>query len=348
MNTGQIKALKNVLPRNHQGKLLLALGLVLFCLLNLLFAPVAYGAPSAQVTLPLKQTFISRGSTTPISTIFSYSLTPKDASSPLPPNRTTFSVDGSTETLLGPFDFTKVGIFNYELRCITGSGQNFIYDKEVYDIMIVVKNDMTALLIIENSAGEKVSQMNFTQIYQVFSSDPAVMVDPPVVKTVTGTPLQKGTFLFRLKAENISNPMPEGSSQGAKTIQIIGAGQKDFGTWSYHFDGVYRYTVFEINRGEPGYTYDAELYTITDEVKDIGGRLIVSRSVTDRAGKEVSLPLSMPFVNNYSGIRSGLPRTGDFRNPLFLIAVLLFVSWLLFLFLLWRRDRKRDQAQAAE
>lgn len=97
--------------------------------------------------------------------------------------------------------------------------------------------------------------------------------DPPVKKTISGTPSEDGTFTFKLEAENKSNPMPDGSNDGVKLMTIMGAGEEDFGTWSYTEFGSYHYTVSEANNDESGYTYDTTVYTITDIVTDVGGQL---------------------------------------------------------------------------
>ncbi|MCL2654493.1 MAG: hypothetical protein FWD65_02170 [Coriobacteriia bacterium] len=363
MNTGQILIHRNVTRKTHRSKRLFALtlasGLALLCALCLclLLSSVAYGAGPAQVTLPVKQTFTSHGSSNPASDVFSYRLVAQGAA-PLPDGSATgswsFTLQGTREVQVGPLTFNSTGIYSYELSCTDDSDVNITGDTEVYRLTVYVKSDLTTLIIIRNNAGEKVSQMSFDQSYRVLPSDSRVMVDPPVVKTVTGNPTQKGRFGFILKAEDPSYPMPAGSDGGAKTIWIMGAGQKDFGVWSYSSDGTYHYTIAELDTSLKNYTYDTEVYTITDVVTDRAGRLVVDRRVTDRSGKQVSLPYSLSFVNRYEGARktilggtkdsSHLPKTGDLVHPAFWLAALLLISSVFIALWRYRTSAKAQQA----
>jgi pilin isopeptide linkage protein len=147
-------------------------------------------------------------------------------------------------------------------------------------------------------------------------SDPLLMVDPPLKKTVSGSPDHDSTFTFKLEASDSSQPMPSGSLNGVKTITITGSGEGEFGTWSYEREGAYYYTVTEVNTGEAGYAYDPAVYTITDMVKGEDGTLVVSRTVTNATNKTVS---SFTFINRYG---SDGPKTGDDMVTIFYIVLL--------------------------
>jgi len=168
------------------------------------------------------------------------------------------------------------------------------------------------------------------------------MVDPPVVKIVRGTPNTASTLTFQLVAEYGKNPMPAGSINGIKTLTIIGAGQGEFGTWRYTRAGTFRYAASEVNTGIDGYAYDTAVYTITDEVVPIDGRLVVKRDVVGHMGEQVS---SLTFVNTYtrgSGSspserpESGKPswpgsgpKTGDLSRPLLWVGLIVMSGTLL-------------------
>jgi pilin isopeptide linkage protein len=137
------------------------------------------------------------------------------------------------------------------------------------------------------------------------------MVDPPVVKTVSGDPAKASTFTFRLTADKPTNPMPAGSKDGVKDLQITGSGKGEFGTWSYTAEGTYYYTVSEVNTGEKGYTYDTTVYTITDAVKAVDGQLVVTRVVTNGANKQVT---SLSFINTYTSGDGGNSDNGGNSN----------------------------------
>jgi len=295
--------------------------LLLACLAGLL-APAAHAA-AGQATLTVKQTFTQIGASLPPSAAFSYRLTPKQASNPMPagsgPDGCAFTITGTDTAGVGPIAFTRAGRYAYTLSHVTAAQPGYTYDGEVYTLEIFVKDDLTAIVVVYKKDGGKASDIAFTHSYgqSARPSDPADMADPPVVKTVSGSPAQPGVFTFRLKAENPANPMPAGSANGVKEIQITGAGRGEFGAWSYTAEGTYYYTVSEVNTGLSGYTYDTTVYTITDAVKAVDGRLVVTRVVANGANKPVT---SLSFINTYapgggtnppSGKPEIGPKTGD-------------------------------------
>jgi pilin isopeptide linkage protein len=299
-----------------------------------------------------------------------------------------FTIAGNDVAQIGPITFTGAGIYEYELRCVTPTRADYTIAGRVYTIRVYVKEDLTHSVVVREQDGEKADTLSFGHTYTrpgsgggggsdpTRPSNPELMVDPPVVKTVSGDPVTPGAFTFRLTAGSSSNPMPPGSVNGVKTIQVTGAGRAEFGVWAYTRGGVYTYTVTEVNGGEAGYTYDTEVYTITDTVRAVSGRFEVSRAVTDGAGSRTS---ALAFANTYGPVdpnapnnpsdpnnpnnpnnpsdpnnlsnpnapgaptdgpsRSGgnAPQTGD-SAPILRYAITGAISLLLLIFLLWRRS----------
>lgn len=151
-------------------------------------------------------------------------------------------------------------------------------------------------------------------------SDPGIIDrDPPIEKVVKGNPVTDGTFNFRLRAADVTNPMPEGSRRGEKTMTIKGAGTDDFGVWHYTEAGTYIYYISEINTGEAGYSYDTVIYTVTDKVTYKGGSLVLETSIKDNLGnKDIK---SIVFTNEFSYAR--IVDTGDGSSLFALIAIIL-------------------------
>jgi len=183
--------------------------------------------------------------------------------------------------------------------------------------------------------------------------NPIDPVMPPVIKQVDGKPLTASVFTFELSAENPSNPMPDGSTDGVKRMSVIGPGRVEFGAWYYAHEGIYHYTVSEINTGAAGYIYDTNVYTITDTVWIENGQFKESRTITDSSGAEAT---ELLFVNKYIsrhtqpaetpdtstppadspsriGSTGDSPKTGDFSNPTLWIALIAIGSILLALLL---------------
>ena len=280
---------------------------MLACLLPLVL-PQAVHAASTDLTLTVEQVFAKPEGSQAADT-FTYSLTALQSGSPMPGGSSgdtwNFTISGTDTVSIGPITYSTVGNYSYELRQTVLSEQTgYTYDMQVYTIKVQVTTDdgeLKTYVVVEKDNGYKASVIEFKNSYQPLASD--LMVDPPVKKTVTGTPSADGTFTFKLEAENKSNPMPSDSEDGVKLMTIVGAGEDDFGTWSYSEEGTYHYTVKEVNNGEDGYTYDTTVYTTTDVVTDVDGQLVVTRTVTNDSNETMD---SYDFVNIYtSGDKSG-------------------------------------------
>jgi len=207
------------------------------------------------------------------------------------------------------------GIYSYEIQQTVVSAQTgYTYDRKVYRVEVYATNTAGGLqadVVVYNENGLKVPNITFENQYAPLASDPSIMVDPPVKKTVSGSPDKDGTFTFKLEAENKSNPMPSGSADGVKLMTIVGPGEEDFGTWSYTETGVYAYTISEVNNGQTGYNYDTTVYTITDNVTDANGQLTVTRTVTNAANQPVD---AYDFVNKYTSVRGAGGLSGGIAN----------------------------------
>lgn len=290
------------------------LSIILVCFSTILISGTAYAAGrAAEVDLIVEQVFQQSGSDVKGDSRFRYKLTPVNSGNPMPANPE-IVIDGTNQSKMDTISFTQTGTYEYEMK-MSGypAGAGYTLDKQVYKITIyVTKTDkfLSAQVTIQNHNNIKTDEMIFTHAYNAAAAtDPQLMVDPPVKKTVSGNPLKDSTFTFELTAQNKNNPMPAGSKDGKKTLSITGSGEKEFGTWSYTEAGVYYYTISEVNTGEDGYTFDTSVYTITDTVKDVKGQLELTRVVTNAANKRVE---SCSFINKYaSGGGSDKPGGGS-------------------------------------
>lgn len=332
--------MENIIKRKYKQVLL-------FCLMVLSItvfsAQTVFAAPVHNpVTLDAAQVFSVQDGAAPVSQ-FSYRMTAETPDAPMPAGSSgdayTFTINGTDSVSLGPIHFTSAGVYSYEITQVIGSQQEgYVYDREVYNLSVNVDAALNTDIIVQKSNGEKTQAILFENSFTLRPSDPSAMSDPPVKKTVIGNSDNKGTFTFKLEAGEKNNPMPSGSKDGVKMMNIIGPGEAEFGTWSYTKPGTYYYTVSEVNNGEKGYSYDTAVYTITDSVKNENGRLAVMRTVTNASQKPVE---NFTFVNKYktplgengdaesskgTGAGKGIngPKTGDDTNsvPLFIINVI--------------------------
>ncbi|MCL2606649.1 MAG: hypothetical protein FWD93_05150 [Coriobacteriia bacterium] len=304
----------NILQSRSLTKTALVAVIMLFAFTTLLVAlPATASAASVATTIPVRQVFDApdgAGS----DGVFTYRLTPQDPANPMPVSTSglvggsyEFTIEGTETMNVGPITFTHAGLFYYDVQTVvTGSGRpGYTYDNAVFTIIVDVRNAAGNTLTVEvravhaGTVDPKVDVI-FNQEYTFLPTEPGDMipVDPPVVKSVQGNPAEDYTFTFRLRAQNPDNPMPEGSVDGVKDITITGSGSAEFGVWVYDRAGVFVYVVTEIVTDNQDYRFDASFYTITDTVSDEGGRLQLSRVVTNHENRQVE---SMSFINTYTG-----------------------------------------------
>ncbi len=290
-----------------QNKWITVRRLLLFCLLVIGFPLNVYAeADSAAVMLYVDQVFIKNSSASDVNHVFSYDLISLDTGNPMPQGSLnsiySFTAAGTGVKDIGPITFSDTGIYRYEIKGNQSvPARGYSYDTQVYSVTVYVKQtgvNLSAEIVVKKSDGSKAGSIRFVNTYTPIASDPDIMVDPPVKKTVSGNPSAASNFTFSLTAQDKANPMPEGSADGIKYITIYGSGEEDFGTWTYTREGIYYYTISEVAAAGTSYTYDRSVYTITDVVRDIDGQLAVTRTVTNGANKQVE---SCIFINKYNG-----------------------------------------------
>ena len=288
------RGIDSVRNKTIRSGTVLAAAMALACLLSLL-APAAMAVPSGKAVLNVKQVFSTAVSSHPPSDTFSYQLSPVQGTAG---ENQTFPLKGTASKELA-FAFDRAGEYAYELSHTTPSASGYTYDKNVYTLRFRVDGDLSVVAVIyngANEAGTKAAGIAYEHSYNDLATDPALMADPSVCKTVAGDPPTAEEFTFELRAGNPFNPMPEASVGGHKRLFIQGSGTKEFGKWSYEKTGTYYYTIYEVNTGARGYTYDTAVYTITDTVTSENGKLVLSRVVTNQANKPVT---SCSFINTY-------------------------------------------------
>lgn len=134
------------------------------------------------------------------------------------------------------------------------------------------------------------------------AAEPAnATVNIPVYKQVVGdTPKTDEAYTFSLSAVD-GAPMPDGSVNGTKTVQITGEGNTAFGPISYTELGEYHYTISETKGSNQRYDYDKTVYSANVQVtwKDrVGGEMIATMYLAKEDGiykQEKAL-----FTNRYT------------------------------------------------
>ncbi|MCL2828063.1 MAG: hypothetical protein FWD99_04920 [Oscillospiraceae bacterium] len=153
----------------------LSVSLALICLVGALFAPAAYAAETGQVTLTVRQTFVSGGPPAPPIQVFTYELTPQTAGAPMPAGGDeggyTFTIAGNVEMQTRPINFPGTGLYVYTLRCVTEDRPGYTIDRREYTVEVYVTEHLEIFLIYV-SDGTKVTELSFAHSYRTPESSP--------------------------------------------------------------------------------------------------------------------------------------------------------------------------------
>lgn len=172
----------NTTSIRRRAKIFLAVSLVLVCLFAALPISAASAVGATEVTLTVRQNFITDVSGG-ASRTFTYQLTPLETTNPMPAGSNaegfTFTATGTGEVQVGPITFTSVGIYSYELSVISSTARGYTYDTRVYRIDVYILNDtpnnlsasnLTAVVIVYEGRDaiedNKVNEILFEHRYQ--------------------------------------------------------------------------------------------------------------------------------------------------------------------------------------
>ena len=209
----------------------------------------------------------------------------------------TNKADGTVD--FGEIEFTKEGTYTFTATEVAGTDKNMVYDSadHVYTVEVVDNEGQLEATV----TGEDGVLVRFKNEY---TPEP-VTYDPPVTKVIQGNPEKPETFTFQMKAVTEGAPMPDGSADGIKTMQITGAGTKEFGDMEYTETGEWVYEITELKGAAEGYTYDTKVYTLTITVtQNPNGTLDLTPTYTVNGSKADAAV----FTNVYTPTT---PKTGD-------------------------------------
>ena len=208
----------------------------------------------------------------------------------------------------GKVSFDKVGTYTYEVREDSGSIAGLTYDEHAATITVEVTDDGLGKL----KAAVSVDKPDFFNTYTAVAPTPeAGQSDVTFTKKLVGRDWHDGeTFSFTMNGED-GAPMPEGSSNGTKTIEVAKPANGDtaefgFGPISYTFADVkdapqhtkqFVYTIHENIPAEgdraPHLTYDNREVKLYVTVKDFGDGVLGASSFVENGAVDVT------FVNTY-------------------------------------------------
>lgn len=226
--------------------------------------------------------------------------------------------DGIAAIKFGKIHFAAAGTYKYEIRENAGSTVGMTYDAHVATAEVTVTEDSDGNLTANVTKKEN---GRFTNTYRT-ELDYAAAGGLKLSKTLYGRPMTEGQFTFTVTPADDDSARALGLLPGANNfessatiegtvgqIDILAGHEAKF--TQADAGKTFTYTVAEKNDGQPGYTYDDAVRTVTIAIADdTAGTLTATTTVS--GGSEGTLATEyktgaaavesavVPFVNSYS------------------------------------------------
>ena len=253
---------------------------------------------------------------------FSFTITAPDGA-PLPdPATVTVSKhdakDGIAAIKFGKIRYTAAGTYKYEIRENAGNTVGMTYDSHVATAEVTVTEDGDGNLTANVTKKEN---GRFTNTYRT-ELDYAAAGGLKLSKTLYGRPMIEGQFTFTVTPADDDSASALGLLPGANNfespatiegtvglIDILSGHEVKF--TQADAGKTFKYTVAEKNDGQPGYTYDDAVRTVTIAIADdTAGTLTATTTVSGgsegtlvteyKTGAAAVESAVVPFVNSYS------------------------------------------------
>lgn len=253
---------------------------------------------------------------------FSFTITAPDGA-PLPdPATVTVSKhdakDGIAAIKFGKIRYTAAGTYKYEIRENAGNTVGMTYDSHVATAEVTVTEGSEGNLTANVTKKEN---GRFTNMYRT-ELDYAAAGGLKLSKTLCGRPMTEGQFTFTVTPADDDSARALGLLPGANNfespatiegtvglIDILAGHEVKF--TQADAGKTFKYTVAEKNDGQPGYTYDDAVRTVTIAiVDDTAGTLTATTTVSGgpegthetvhKSGENKVEKALVPFHNSYS------------------------------------------------
>lgn len=253
---------------------------------------------------------------------FSFTITAPEGT-PLPdPATVTVSKrdakDGIAAIKFGKIHYAAAGTYKYEIRENAGSTVGMTYDAHVATAEVTVTEDSDGTLTANVTKKEN---GRFTNTYRT-ELDYAAAGGLKLSKTLYGRPMTEGQFTFTVTPADDGSASALGLLPGANNyespatiegtvgqIDILAGHEVKF--TQADAGKTFTYTVAEKNDGQPGYTYDDAVRTVTIAIADdTAGKLTATTTVSGgsegtlvteyKTGAAAVESAVVPFVNSYS------------------------------------------------
>lgn len=253
---------------------------------------------------------------------FSFTITaPEGAPLPDPATVTVSKEDakgGIAAIKFGKIHYDAAGTYKYEIRENAGSTVGMTYDAHVATAEVTVTEDSDGTLTANVTKKEN---GRFTNTYRT-ELDYAAAGGLKLSKTLYGRPMTEGQFTFTVTPADDDSASALGLLPGANNyespatiegtvgqIDILAGHEVKF--TQADAGKTFTYTVAEKNDGQPGYTYDDAVRTVTIAIADdTAGTLAATTTVSGgpegthetihKSGENKVESALVPFKNSYS------------------------------------------------
>ena len=226
--------------------------------------------------------------------------------------------DGIAAIKFGKIRYTAAGTYEYEIRENAGNAAGMTYDGRVATAEVTVTDKGKGVLTANVTKKEN---GRFTNKYHTELNYTAAG-GLKLSKTLSGRPMTEGQFTFTVTPADEASANALGLHEGANNFQSPAAAEGTVGLIDIlaghevkftqaDAGKTFTYTVAEKNDGQPGYTYDEAVRTVTITIADDGAGTLTA-TTTVSGGPEGTLPTEyktgasavesavVPFRNSYS------------------------------------------------
>lgn len=226
--------------------------------------------------------------------------------------------DGIAAIKFGKIRYTAAGTYKYEIRENAGNTVGMTYDSHVATAEVTVTEDGDGNLTANVTKKEN---GRFTNTYRTelnYTAAGGLWLS----KYLDGRPMTEGQFTFTVTPADDASARALGLLPGANSFKSPAAAEATVGLidiLSGHevkftqadAGKTFKYTVAEKNDGQPGYTYDDAVRTVTIAIADdTAGTLTATTTVSGgsegtlvteyKTGAAAVESAVVPFVNSYS------------------------------------------------
>lgn len=254
---------------------------------------------------------------------FSFTISPAEGTDAPLPDPATVTVskkdvqDGIAAIKFGKIRYTAAGTYKYEIRENAGNAAGMTYDGHVATAEVTVTEDGEGNLTANVTKKEN---GRFTNTYST-ELDYAAAGGLKLSKSLYGRPMTEGQFTFTVTPADEASAHALGLHEGANVYKSPATAEATVGLIDIlaghevkftqaDAGKTFTYTVAEKNDGQPGYTYDDAVRTVTIAIADDGAGTITATTtvsggegalVTEyKTGAATAGHAVVPFENSYS------------------------------------------------